>query len=66
MGEGPYRNTTSEDTEDNGLGSCEAHVSISPEEDRRLSESAMGENKSAAEKGCLEGGLAQWERTMFH
>jgi hypothetical protein len=33
----------------------ENYVSSSPQEDCGIPESAMGENKGAAEKGCLEG-----------
>jgi hypothetical protein len=40
---------------ENTPGSCEAHdVSSSPQEDCSVSESAVGENKSAAEEGCLD------------
>jgi hypothetical protein len=55
MGEGPYRITTSGDTEDNGLGSCEAHyVGVSPQEDRSVPASEVGKNKSSAEEGCID------------
>ena len=67
MGEGSEGIAASGDSENNGLGSCEAHhVSSSPQEDRGVSESAVGENKGAAEEGCLEGGMAQWKCTMSH
>jgi len=56
MGKGSQRITTSGDSENNGLGSCEAHhVSISPEEDCSISEGEVGEAEGgAAEEGCLE------------
>jgi hypothetical protein len=54
MGKGSQRITASGDSENNGLGSCETHhVSRSPQEDRSISAGKVGENKSAAEKGCL-------------
>ena len=55
MGEGSERIAASScDSENNGLGSCEAHhVSRSPEEDRCVSTCAVGEIKGAAEEGCL-------------
>lgn len=44
------------DSKDNGLGSREAdHVIGSPKENRGISARKVGEDKSAAEKGCLEG-----------
>jgi hypothetical protein len=44
--------TSSGGSEDNGLCTCKAHdVSISPEEDRSLSKSAVGEDTGGAEEG---------------
>jgi hypothetical protein len=41
-------------SEDNGLGSGEAHhVSSSPQEDSSVSKSTLGENKSSTEKGRI-------------
>jgi hypothetical protein len=55
MGEGSKGiSISSSDSENNGLGSCEAHhVSRSPQEDRSVPASEMGENKSSTEEGCL-------------
>jgi len=42
------------DSEDNGPGTCETNdVGISTKEDRGVSTSKMGENKSAGEEGCI-------------
>jgi len=62
---GSYKIATSVgDTEVNGLGSGETHhVSSSPQEDRGVSESEMGESKGAAEKGRLEGRNSAMEAT---
>jgi hypothetical protein len=44
LGEGSYRITISEDTEGNGLGSCEAlYVCGSPQEDCSVSAGKVGE-----------------------
>jgi hypothetical protein len=56
MGEGSERIAANRASEDNEPGSCEANdVSSSPQEDCSVSESAVGENKGAAEKSRLEG-----------
>jgi hypothetical protein len=47
-------------SENNGLGSCEAHhVGISPQEDRGGSKSEMGEVEGRAEEGGLDPGLGE-------
>jgi hypothetical protein len=54
MGKGSERIAASScDSENNGLGSCEAHhVSISPPEDRSFSKGTVGEVEGR-KKGCL-------------
>jgi hypothetical protein len=55
MGQGSEGIAASGGSENNGLGSGEAHhVSISSPEDRSVSASALGEVEGAAEEGCLE------------
>ena len=42
------------DSEDNELGSCEAHdVSSGPQEDRSVPACAVGEVEGSAEEGCI-------------
>jgi len=54
MGEGSEGIAASSgDSENNGLGSCEAHnVGISPQEDRRRSKSEMGEVEEGSVASC--------------
>jgi hypothetical protein len=54
MGKGSEGIAINRDSEDNGLGSCEAHhVGISASEDRGGTAGKMGEGKGTAEEGCL-------------
>ncbi len=65
MGEGSERIGANTTSKENGSGPCEAHhVSSSPEEDRSVSKSQMGEVEGRKE-GCLEASLVGSLRS-FH
>jgi hypothetical protein len=54
MGKRSQRITASGDRENNGLDFCETHhVSSSPQEDRSVPTSEMGQAESSAEEGCI-------------